>query len=97
MWSYEEDRAEGANVARANRRTRGGQLTLGLDLGYRKTTAGSSSYLAVVFGAGVGYSWNQRRKEFDLGAQYGMPRGDAHRDGRIFDINMDLLRVGFSF
>ncbi|QSQ26441.1 hypothetical protein JY651_16570 [Pyxidicoccus parkwayensis] len=97
MWSHEDDRPEYEAGAVANRSTTGGQLTLGLDLGYRKTAPRNRGYLAVAVGAGVGYSWNQRRKEIDLGAQYGMPWGDEERTGRILDINMDFLRVGFSF
>ncbi|RKH39964.1 hypothetical protein [Corallococcus llansteffanensis] len=97
MVSNEKDRPDADEGQPANRSTTGGQLTLGLDLGYRKTTARSNFYLAAVFGAGVGYSWNQRRKELDLGAQYTVPWGEERRNGRIVDINMDILRLGFGF
>lgn len=97
MWSHAQDRPEGETVGPATRSTTGGQLTFGLDLGYRKTAPRSRSFLAAVIGAGVGYSWNQRREEVDLGAQYGISWGDAKRNGRIVDINMDILRFGFTF
>lgn len=97
MLSHEQDRPDGETEGPAGRSTTGGQLTLGLDLGFRKTAPRSRSFLAAVIGAGVGYSWNQRREEVDLGAQYGIPWGDAKRSGRIIDINMDILRFGFTF
>ncbi|NPC69274.1 hypothetical protein HPP05_05865 [Corallococcus exiguus] len=97
MVSNEKDRPDADKGEPANRSTTGGQLTLGLDLGYRKTFARTNFYLAAVFGAAVGYSWNQQRKELDLGGQYSLPWGDTRRNGRIVDINMDILRVGFSF
>ncbi|WP_244224305.1 hypothetical protein [Corallococcus sicarius] len=97
MVSNEKDRPAADEGEPAHRSTTGGQLTLGLDLGYRKTFARSNFYLAAVFGAAVGYSWNQQREELDLGGQSSLPWGDAPRNGRIVDINMDILRVGFSF
>ncbi|WP_375758368.1 hypothetical protein [Corallococcus exercitus] len=84
----EKDRPDGGAT--------GGQLTLGLDLGFQKTTA-SNFYLAFVFGAGVGYSWNQRRDVVDLGARYNLPWGSSRGSGGIVDINLDLLRLGFGF
>ncbi|NBD13058.1 MULTISPECIES: hypothetical protein [Corallococcus] len=91
------DRDEANVGAPADRSITGGQLTLGLDLGYRKTTARSGAYLAALIGAGAGYSWNQRRKELDIGGQYLLPWGDTRRSGRIVDLNLDVLRLGVTF
>ncbi|MBN8227738.1 hypothetical protein JYK02_09475 [Corallococcus macrosporus] len=92
----ERDRPEAGEGDTTNRSSTGGQLTLGLDMGFQKTTA-SNFYLAFVFGAGVGYSWNQRRDVVDLGARYNLPWGSSRKSGGIVDINLDLLRLGFGF
>jgi hypothetical protein len=96
MWSHDKDRPGGAEEF-FRRTTKGGQLTLGLDLGYLKTVPRSNAYLALVVGAGVGYGWNQRRKAFDLGAQYAIPQEEAPRNGLIAEINTDILRIGFYY
>jgi hypothetical protein len=96
VWSHEKDRPAGEEGL-FRRSTTGGQLTLGLDLGYLKTLPRSNSYLALVTGAGVGYSWHQRRKAFDVGAQYAIPQGEERRNGFIAEINTDLLRIGFYY
>jgi hypothetical protein len=91
----EQDRPDAGEPA--NQSTTGGQVTLGLDLGYQKTAANSNFYLAFVFGAGVGYSWNQRRDVLDVGARYNLPWGSSRRNGGIVDLNLDILRLGFGF
>ena len=55
MWSHEQDRPEGETEGPAERSTTGGQLTLGLDLGYRKTAPRSRTFLAAVIGAVAGW------------------------------------------
>jgi hypothetical protein len=84
-------------VAGGERRETGKQLTLGFDVGYRKTAARSRAFLAPVVGVGVGYAWNQRRERLDVGALYGLPRGKTWKDQLIVDLNLDVLRFGATF
>ncbi|MFP2929331.1 hypothetical protein ACLESO_29850 [Pyxidicoccus sp. 3LG] len=99
MWTH--DVASGPELTGGleggERRETGGQVVLGLDVGYRKTAARSRAFIAPVLGVGVGYSWNQRRNRFDVGSQFGDPQGAEWKNQRIVDLNIDLVRFGATF
>jgi len=100
MWLHDAARGTvltGGVEPRDERREMGGQVTLGFDLGYRKTAARSRAFLAPVIGVGVGYAWNQRREAFDFGALYGLPKGREWKDQAIVDVSLDILRFGATF
>ncbi|NMO21042.1 hypothetical protein HPC49_19535 [Pyxidicoccus fallax] len=99
MWIRDEaGGTELQGVVDGGRRTEtGGQVTLGLDIGYRKTAARSRSFLAPVVGVGVGYGWNQRRNPVRVTVMNGLRRGSEWKDQLVVDVNLEVLRWGATF
>ncbi|SDE75111.1 hypothetical protein [Myxococcus virescens] len=84
-------------TAEGTRMETGGQVSLGFDVGYRKTSRRSRSFLAPVIGVGVGYSWNQQRRRVDPGWLFARQPARGWKDKFIVDLNLDLLRFGATF
>lgn len=76
-------------------RETGGQLSLGLDVGYR--VKGEHLFLAFILGGSVGRGWNVPTSSRSLFASFlDWPRA-SRKNKVVFDLNLNLLRIGASF
>ncbi|XXF80197.1 hypothetical protein P2318_10715 [Myxococcaceae bacterium GXIMD 01537] len=73
----------------------GGQLSLGLDVGYR--VKGEHLFLAFVLGGSVGRGWNVPASSQSVFFSF-LDWPQRSRENKfVFDVNLNLLRIGASF
>ncbi|MCE9672570.1 hypothetical protein LY474_32655 [Myxococcus stipitatus] len=91
-------RTYGPSRASIEMRTDDGvQATAGVNVGYRLVSRHGAGFVEPMVGLSAGYSWNQRRKAFDFGGQYGGPHGTRLGDRAIWEVNLDFFRLGLTF
>lgn len=73
----------------------GGQLSLGLDVGYR--VKGEHLFLSFILGGSVGRGWNVPASSQSLFASFLDWPQPRRKDKFVFDLNLNLLRIGASF
>ena len=73
----------------------GGQLSLGLDLGYRVKS--EHLFLTFALGGSVGQGWNVPQSSTSLFASFLDWPQRSREDKWVFDLNVNLLRIGASF
>ena len=73
----------------------GQQLSLGLDVGYRMTRG--HFFMAFVLGGSVGKGWNVPRSSESLFFSFLDWPERAREDKSVWDVNLNLVRIGGSF
>ena len=73
----------------------GQQLSLGLDVGYRMTRG--HFFMAFVLGGSVGQGWNVPRSSESLFFSFLDWPERAREDKSVWDVNLNLVRIGGSF
>ncbi|MCP3102858.1 hypothetical protein LZ198_28670 [Myxococcus sp. K15C18031901] len=97
-WDRHPVRTTGPSSASVAVRTFDGtQATVGINLGYRLVGRNLRGFIEPMIGIAAGYSWGQRRNRFDWRSQYATPWGNEHGDRAVWDLNLDVFRIGLSF